>query len=1041
MEPVSSTASSARVLLDAQGRPYEPAVGPKLKILLVIIFASVALLGATGAYLLSVRYLEEVRGLAVTNQFTLWMFAAHEWVGLLLIAPFLIFGLFHLATARHRKNRLAVRLGIALFIMGIVAAFTGLALIQIPGAPQLPTETMARKLTYWLHLVTPVAAVALYLLHRRAGPDIQWAWGYAWGGAVGVFVVGMVIMHAHDPRKWYQVGSPDGDKYFRPSLARTVNGNFVPAHALLMDDYCLRCHADIYQDHLHSAHKFSSFNNPAYLFSVLETRRVATQRDGNPRASRWCAGCHDPVPFFSGAFDERDFDDPSFDVSKHATAGAGITCTVCHAIVNVNSRVGNADYTIEEPLHYPFAYSDNEALQWLNNQIVKAKPEFHKKTFLKPFHRSEEFCSTCHKVSLPMELNHYKEFLRGQNHSDTFLLSGVSGHGARAFYYPPEAKTRCAECHMPLKPSGDFGSRDFDSSGTRKVHNHLFVGANTGLPALLNYGRRDEIIKTHADFLRGVDPEGKDKKLRIDLFGLKPGGTIDGKLIAPLRPALPKLEPGKSYLVEVVVRTVAMGHPFTQGTVDSNEIWVDFAAKSGDRFIGRSGALAGLDETGAVDEWSHFVNVHLLDRHGNRIDRRNPQDIFTPLYNHQIPPGAAQVVHYKLEVPADVKAAVHVKVRLRYRKFDDTYMKHVHKGKPVPKLPIVDICEDEITFPVAAVAETVAEQKSPIKPPWQRWNDYGIGCLIEGGVGLKKGELRQAREAFQQLLALGEKDALGHAHLNLARVAFEEGRLKDAVDSLNQARQAGAPWWTVSWFNGLVNAQNGHLDEAIANFEKILDPKLQETKRKFDFTLDYVVINELGATLFKRAQQETKPEERDRFLYQAVEQYQKTLKIDPEDLDAHYGLFQSYELLGESTPTLEAEDGDGPSDPDSLLKLAASLASAGIGKGDRIGAGARLGQEVNRFGAAPTLPKSPKLPTLQALMQRCRNTYATETDPALRAAAAHALSAIHLQMHAIFKPDENARDRTVRLYREKHPAANHAAEAIVIYPLDKMIKP
>ena len=63
----------------------------------------------------------------------------------------------------------------------------------------------------------------------------------------------------------------------------------------------------------------------------------------------------------------------------------------------------------------------------------------------------------------------------------------------------------------------------------------------------------------------------------------------------------------------------------------------------------------GLDpEKGnEVDRWSHFVNVYMLDREGNRIDRRNPQDIFTPLYNNQIPPGAAQVVHYSLRVPED----------------------------------------------------------------------------------------------------------------------------------------------------------------------------------------------------------------------------------------------------------------------------------------------------------------------------------------------------------------------------------------------------
>src|SRR5206468_105992 len=292
--------------------------------------------------------------------------------------------------------------------------------------------------------------------HRRAGPDIQWKWGYVWGGLVGAFVVVMIFMHSYDPRTWYAKGSPEGEKYFEPSSSRTKDGKFISADVLMMDQYCLKCHADAYNGWFHSAHHFSSFNNPPYKFSVDETREVSLKRDGEVRASRWCAGCHDPVTFFSGQFDNKDFDEVS-----HPTAHAGITCTVCHAITNINSTAGNADYTIEEPLHYPFAYSDNPILQWINNQIVKAKPDFHKKMFLKPFHRTAEFCSTCHKVSLPFALNGYKEFLRGQNHYDPFILSGL-GHGARSFYYPPEAKNRCADCHMPLSPSGDFGARDFD---------------------------------------------------------------------------------------------------------------------------------------------------------------------------------------------------------------------------------------------------------------------------------------------------------------------------------------------------------------------------------------------------------------------------------------------------------------------------------------------------------------------------------------------------------------------------------------------------
>ena len=31
--------------------------------------------------------------------------------------------------------------------------------------------------------------------------------------------------------------------------------------------------------------------------------------------------------------------------------------------------------------------------------LVKAKPDFHKKTFLKPFHKTAEFCATCRRLA------------------------------------------------------------------------------------------------------------------------------------------------------------------------------------------------------------------------------------------------------------------------------------------------------------------------------------------------------------------------------------------------------------------------------------------------------------------------------------------------------------------------------------------------------------------------------------------------------------------------------------------------------------------
>jgi len=909
---------------------YVRAVGPRLRILLYVIFGLVAVLGANSVYLASITFLSWVKrgsGQTFENYFYMYMFLAHLALGLLLVLPVIIFGIFHIKNAHNRPNRRAVRVGYLLFSVSLILLFSGIALVRIQGVFDLKNPN-ARSLAYWAHVITPLLAVWLYILHRLAGPRIKWRVGLSWMGAVGVIAAGMVALHAHDPRKWNQAGPAEGTNYFHPSLARTASGNFIPAKTMMMDDYCLKCHTDAYKGWFHSAHHFGSFNNKAYLFSVRETRKVALERDGNVKASRWCAGCHDVVPFFSGAFD-----DPNFELEKHPTSQAGITCTACHAINHINSTRGNADYTIDEPIHYPFAFSTNRLLQFVNQQLVKGKPDFHKKTFLKPLHKSAEFCSACHKVSLPVELTKYKDFLRGQNHYDTFLLSGVSGHSARSFYYPEKAQVNCAGCHMPLQPSGDFGAKFFNNTNVLSIHNHLFPAANTGVAHIRN---EPAIVKAHQDFLKG--------SVRVDLFGVKEGGAVDGKLIAPLRPQVPALKRGQKYLFEVVLRTVRLGHPFTQGTVDSNEVWVDTKVASSGRAIGRSGDFGQYKE---VDPWSHFVNVYMLDRDGNRIDRRNPQDIFTPLYNHQIPPGAAQVVHYGFTVPEDITEPLTFEVKLQYRKFDTTYMQYVFGKSFTNDLPVTTLASDAVTFPIEGLSSQPTNDESKIVL-WQRWNDYGIGLFLEGDRGSEKGELIQAAQAFSTVEKLGRSDG----PLNLARVYFKEGRLDDAVSALQRAANSNppAPRWTVAWLNGLVNKQNGYLDKAISEFHSILDDRYPELEQRgFDFSKDYEVINELGQTLFERSKIEREDQtQRRQFLKQAAEQFKKTLALDSENLTAHYNLALIYHQLGEEN-----------------------------------------------------------------------------------------LAAEHQRLHERFRPDDNARDRAIAIQRRRNPAADHAAQATVIYPLQR----
>lgn len=896
-------ASSPERPAPVEKKKYVKAIGPRLRVLLYVVFGFVALLAANSLYLGSITFLEYSTGKTYQDLFYLYMFALHLALGILLIVPYLIFGIIHLLNTRNRKNKRAIYVGYALFFAGIGVLLSGAFLTRVEGfdlVGMIPFQR-SRQVVYWLHVLLPLGTIWLYCLHRLAGPKIKWNVGIAYGAAVAAIVALMVAARYQDPRQWYAKGSVEGKKYFEPSLASTVTGDFIPARTLMMNDYCLKCHEDSYKGWFHSSHRFSSFNNPMYLQSVKETREVSLKRDGNVKASRWCAGCHDPVPFFSGKFD-----DPNYDIAKDSTAHAGITCTVCHAITNCNSTKGNADYVIEEPLHYPFAYSDNSLLQFVNNQLVKAKPEFHKKTFLKPFHKTAEFCSTCHKVHLPYALNHYKEFLRGQNHYDSYLLSGVSGHGARSFYYPDKATTNCSGCHMPLKVAGnDFGAKFFDGAKEKSVHNHIFPGANTGLAWLIE---SEEAMKAHQEFMKA--------KTRVDIFGIKVGGDISDPLVAPLRPQSLVLKPGQTYLFETVVRTLKVGHHLTQGTVDSNELWVEMIASADGKVIGRSGAL---DPKGEVDRYSHFINVFMLDRDGNRINRRNPQDIFVPLYNKQVPPGAGQVVHYKLQVPDWVNSPITLELKLQYRKFDQEYMdfairKHKEVEPPIRghipgeedkygnPLPISTLASDKIVLAVEGGPEVEEQPKSEI-PPWQRWNDYGIGLFLEGGPD-RGGEFRQAIEAFAEVEKLGRYDG----PLNAARVLFREGRLEEATEAIDRALRHDnppAPTWTAAWFLGLIKRQQGKLDEAIEDFRSIVD-KDRRTKemidRGFDFSLDYEVQNELGATYFDRAKRATGPDradERKQFLELALERYKITDSLDPENVNAHFNMALLYDQLGQ----------------------------------------------------------------------------------------------------------------------------------------------
>ncbi|MEM7315989.1 MAG: hypothetical protein AAF497_22870, partial [Planctomycetota bacterium] len=147
----------------------------------------------------------------------------------------------------------------------------------------------------------------------------------------------------------------------------------------------------------------------------------------------------------------------------------------------------------------------------------------------------------------------------------------------------------------------------------------------------------------------------------------------------------------------------------------------------------------------------------------------------------------------------------------------------------------------------------------------------------------------------------------------VARVYLAEGRItEDAPEALNRALAQGAPKWSFLWFSGLVQKQLGEIDLAINSFQQIVDGGFADAKgRNFHFANDYRLLRELADTIYLKAlrlRRETQKPQKLLLLEKSRELFERTLALDPENADAHYGIRRVFEQLGE-TQLAEKHDG------------------------------------------------------------------------------------------------------------------------------------
>jgi len=311
---------------------------------------------------------------------------------------------------------------------------------------------------------------------------------------------------------------------------------------------------------------------------------------------------------------------------------------------------------------------------------------------------------------------------------------------------------------------------------------------------------------------------------------------------------------------------------------------------------------------GPVEKGAHFYRSLLVDSHGNPINKRNAWAARAVVYVHLIPPGAADTVHYRLHVPENAGNKITLHARLCYRKFawwntqfsfagvpdpkqkpeitpdfDDT--KFVFTGalnglsakqQQVPDVPIVALAEDEVTLPVTAQNATPAEPKVELQAgDWQRWNDYGIGLLLQG-------DLKAAQAAFQKVTEIDPKNPDGW--VNIGRAAVQEGDMDRARIVLEKALSLSPELARAHFFYAKVLRADGKYDEAADHLRKVL----------VQYPRDRVALNDLGRILFLQ-----------RKYSDAVKVLRSVLAVDPEDLQAHYNMMLCYNGLGDEKQAKE----------------------------------------------------------------------------------------------------------------------------------------
>ncbi|MEZ4426384.1 MAG: multiheme c-type cytochrome [Nannocystaceae bacterium] len=550
---------------------------------------------------------------------------------------------------------------------------------------------------------------------------------------------------------------PASDGPLWPAMTRVEPHGDVDLGARLSEiDACGSCHPVIAAQWRESAHALASFNNPIYRVGVERFREVK-----GLRASRMCAGCHDPALLASGAIDAPiEPADPR--------AHVGVSCRTCHGITSATLD-GNGSYTLTA--------ADDLIPEEGDVESVAA----HRRRQAPAALGSAAMCGACHRAFLGPETGP-PHHMPGADDLGPWLASAHAG----ALGPVPELplpRQGCADCHMPEETAS---SDDAAARRDGKLRSHRFLGGHTWLAAMRG---DDEDVARISSFLAGV-ASVDIAAARIEREGAPTIEALPAESLAP--------QPGDRVLLDVVVRNLAVGHRFPGGTRDAQDTWIELAVLGAD---GR--AIAQTDAP-------HRLFAHVVDDDGQLRRAREVEVFQGTIVDHTVGPRDAAVTRHAFVIPQELDEAawpLQVTARLRHRSRSlelarETCLKGGAIDDPLRAATrartglSLDPCAAPPITEVAAVTLELSRagdgQSRSDAPTWSRLRDHGLALLHQRQEHLEEAarSLTRARELLDE--ATPDPAMRARITLALARVAVDRGQIEEAEALLGELEGVAA---------------------------------------------------------------------------------------------------------------------------------------------------------------------------------------------------------------------------------------------------------